>query len=84
MKVRYTITNVQFIPGAATAEVQVRAKVGESNLEHQNFTLPLDVATSRLDVLSAAVDAVLSERCGFPSDTVFECIAFSQRAGLGL
>jgi hypothetical protein len=84
MKVRYTITSVQFVPGSKTAEASVRAKLGEGNLgDHQQFTVPVEVVSS-LDALASATDAAFVERYGFPSDTVFECISFSQRAVLGL
>lgn len=82
MKVRYTITNVQFVPGAKTADVAVRAKLGEGYLEHQNFTVSIDVIGS-LESLASAIDAALTERFGFPTDTVFETVSFSQRAALG-
>lgn len=84
MKVRYTITNVQFVPGNKTADVSVRARLGEGNLgDHQSFTVPVE-AVSNLDVLSSAIDASFVERFGFPGDTVFECVPFSQRSVLGL
>lgn len=82
MKVRYTITNVQFVPGNKTADVSTRARLGEAFL-NESFVVPVESIAS-IDSLAAQIDSAFITRCGFPADTEFETVAFSQRATLGL
>jgi hypothetical protein len=82
MRVRYTIQNVSFIPGAKTADVNVRARIADAEIGNHNFQVPVEVI-SDVNVLSTAVDALIAARFELPEDTKIETVLFSNRAGAG-